>query len=543
VGTVYFCRDGQLIGASAAAVSVVGTRLTVRANAVGSFVLPAVPDSASRLRFEFPGYQAIELVVEPDSVVAVFGADAEWGITLSPSALVLLPQDDGQIVAAVRNCDGDVVPDPAVEWASESDHVAAVSSTGAVTGISPGTTTIRAAAKGQESTASVTVVPSSGPGDVIVIANNTVVDHLGDPDLLHPEYFEPEPETVVLVDAHAPLPADNLPCANDVVRPIDGLVFANLMPSDPAALPRGTGTACGPEFRDEIVVFSYDDRVEADTALGPTGTMWTIDTGESRTVDLGHGLLAVPMQIWLVLDNSNSNDVDLETRAVSDVATATEFFNFNRAGITLTADYDTLDVPPSGDWNALGLGYHESGSFFCPPAPPTAFEPTVLNVYYVPGIYDPVTGWQYEGYHCRTTGWNVIFMSQEDHFELVLAHELGHAFGLEHVGQDALPFYWGDDGTTALFDETNLMWVSSGASDVRTLLSLGQAFRISIEEISAINRNGLRDGFAGLQRMCECRYDATVAPTAAVCTTTGEFRAEGKQDGACPAVTKQWVGQ
>ncbi|HET7456468.1 MAG TPA: Ig-like domain-containing protein [Gemmatimonadaceae bacterium] len=77
-------------------------------------------------------------------------------IAVDPPSATLLVAQTAQFTATVRDASGEVLGGT-VAWSSDNSGVAKVSSTGVVTGVSPGTTTIVASREGVRGTASVTV--------------------------------------------------------------------------------------------------------------------------------------------------------------------------------------------------------------------------------------------------------------------------------------------------------------------------------------------------------------------------------------------------
>lgn len=65
-------------------------------------------------------------------------------VTVAPSSATLSIGGQVALAAMVYNKKGTVIPGAPVQWSSASVAVAAVSSTGLVTGVAPGTTTITA---------------------------------------------------------------------------------------------------------------------------------------------------------------------------------------------------------------------------------------------------------------------------------------------------------------------------------------------------------------------------------------------------------------
>lgn len=67
-------------------------------------------------------------------------------------------REQASFTATVRDASGAVLPGHAITWSSSSASVAAVSSTGTVTGVGPGTATIRATSDGKSDTRTVQVL-------------------------------------------------------------------------------------------------------------------------------------------------------------------------------------------------------------------------------------------------------------------------------------------------------------------------------------------------------------------------------------------------
>jgi hypothetical protein len=99
-------------------------------------------------------------------------------------------------------------------------------------------------------------------------------------------------------------------------------------------------------------------------------------------------------------------------------------------------------------------------------------KPNVINVYVVNAVIpeDESEGYQDYGTWCRDT--DVIVMGSMTG-QTVLAHELGHAFSLEHI----------DGMVPEFFDNTNVM---HGVSSKRKYLTEGQTFRAFFNQGSAI---------------------------------------------------------
>jgi hypothetical protein len=120
-------------------------------------------------------------------------------------------------------------------------------------------------------------------------------------------------------------------------------------------------------------------------------------------------------------------------------------------------------------------------------AGPPLYDPRFVNVYYVKAI----EGW-YRGYNCFESGaGNVVYVSLTGTPEVntTLAHELGHAFGLQRSVGHINP---GEFGATSSFvtPEQNLMYNTTllSIAGAQRKFSLGQAYRMNVAWTSWINQ-------------------------------------------------------
>jgi uncharacterized protein YjdB len=135
------------------AVATVSQTGDVTAVAVGSATITATSGSKS-------GTSAVTVAQVPAA-----------NVTVAPSTLPLIQGQTGTLSATVTDAGGNVLNRP-VTWTSDHTNIATVSSTGVVTGVSPGSATITAAeAGGKTGTASVTV--STVPIASVTVAPST----------------------------------------------------------------------------------------------------------------------------------------------------------------------------------------------------------------------------------------------------------------------------------------------------------------------------------------------------------------------------------
>jgi hypothetical protein len=193
----------------------------------------------------------------------------------------------------------------------------------------------------------------------------------------------------------------------------------------------------------------------------------------------------IPATHWIVSGPYEARLEDIELA----IATTNTIWHDERAGLTMAragtrfvdrtgaATPATLNLPDpeSGDveggWQALRNL--------------TGFESDRLNVYWVEWVAGSKSnGWSNFLIPGDAQGRQIVMGSETK--EVLLAHEIGHAFHLEHVW----PEY---------FDATNVMYISSS---VRKYLSEGQLFRMHLDSRSILNSAlNLREG--GYVRDCD----------------------------------------
>jgi hypothetical protein len=313
----------------------------------------------------------------------------------------------------------------------------------------------------------------------------------------------PAAETVVLIDAGLSTGTATA-CVRDSVLH-KTLSFTNLVHS--------------PCEADEIVLFSVDHAVLLDG--GTAGVIWKDAQGETRTEKLA-GLIDVPVHFWItvqsvVVTDSEGKEVEVQTKdlALSDLAYANTKYNMSRVGIRL--------VPVVHDVSN-GAALTAIGSFCNAEVRKSAnggpfFAKDTLNVYYVAHMAK-----QLKGYHCYSKAdpvdSNMIYVDASTHGLATLAHEIGHAFGLQHVN----PVNFGDG-----FSPDNLMW--DGASNgERSSFTLGQVYQMNLEQLSMLNQNKLRMD----SKDCDSRVSLKDPVYAS------EVDSPDPKDKACPRLSKGW---
>lgn len=364
-------------------------------------------------------------------------------------------------------------------------------------------------------TATVTVTSSGEGADQVVLQANDITGVA--------PYPAGGPETAVLLDGTRAAGT----CFMDQLRnptTAPGLAYGNLI---------GASTTCG---RDEIAVFSLDDPPVVDTSDAGPGGIWTSAAGEQRIEDLAGGRVTVPVKLWLAnRDNANASCPPF-TGAPSAADGASDLYNSNRAGVWFKAEAPADFCNDPAALASLGYGPHLSAfpnfwDVVCPPAHtrPSRFTPGMINVYFVYSIFGGL-----KGLYCPRADSNVVLISTQLADEATLAHELGHAYALQHTrgSVDGPPYDW----YPGELKNDNIMWTEDATS--RTTFSLGQVFRMIADSASMLHRNG---NLRGVRRCPGNWVTVATAPTwADSVTAIKNYITASDQDGSCPPVGRGW---
>lgn len=117
--------------------------------------------------------------VSAEAAVIVEQSPAD--ITIAPASLVLAVGTRSALEATLRDANGHALAAATVTWSSADTSVAAVDSTGLVTGVGPGSTEVRAASDSLAASAGIEVVAASSDRDVLeLLYRTTGGDHWTD---------------------------------------------------------------------------------------------------------------------------------------------------------------------------------------------------------------------------------------------------------------------------------------------------------------------------------------------------------------------------
>ena len=226
-----------------------------------------------------------------------------------------------------------------------------------------------------------------------------------------------------------------------------------------------------PGCRAEIFVLAPDRRMAV--LEDPS---WTVGRNVSRVVLKKR--IRVPLNVWLGRRNA-------AIHARNSIAVADEVFNRSRVGVELSRSVRMRPLP-SNDLVRDG----------CDGAPFTdaAYVKGELNVYFVS---DDVI--KQNGLNCRNDR-NVIFIGRHE-MDDILAHELGHAFGLNNDGCREFrgvgrcsEAYSGHPNDLPNFDSFGVENVMSLGNSGTLSFTPGQAIRMNLHSGSMLNVNGHRRG-------------------------------------------------
>jgi hypothetical protein len=204
---------------------------------------------------------------------------------------------------------------------------------------------------------------------------------------------------------------------------------------------------------------------------------------------MSHKSVRVPLNVWLAPKTLALSQV-LFARSEIDVASA--LFKKNRVGLSFRTVDSAVLKPGDPRRGTIGDGCAHATNLKA--AGPPLYRKTKLNVYFVPAVRleqtDPPNVWR--GYTCYESGaQNIVYVSLSFGAPTTLAHEIGHALSLTfangHTGTGTWMIIPG-------FTKQNLMWtgLSTDASAAQDRFSLGQAYRMNVNQNSWINVGGVR---------------------------------------------------
>ena len=106
------------------------------------------------------------------TVTVTVSAPVVGTVTVTPATASLSVAFTTTLTATVRDANGAVIPGAQVTWSSDKPLTAAVTQTGVVTGLLPGTATITATSGGKSATATITV--SLAPVATVTVTPSTL---------------------------------------------------------------------------------------------------------------------------------------------------------------------------------------------------------------------------------------------------------------------------------------------------------------------------------------------------------------------------------
>lgn len=237
--------------------------------------------------------------------------------------------------------------------------------------------------------------------------------------------------------------------------------------------------------RSEVGVFSSGEAM----AFLEDVTVWRDACGDEVPVKL-EPMLELPVKAWIAVSTLESllwwGETDPKVVVKEDFADATQLYDENKTGIAF--EWEHGEVEPEG-WALikeklagtpvldllLAGGVAPAVCSLTDGLEAIGFrDPDRVNVYYLP--------LPFTGMICDDDR-HVIFVGLVKK-PGTLAHELGHALSLLGPG--------GHPNDLPGFDATNVMWVRESVP--RSHFSLGQAFRMNLDETSRLNVMGVRQG-------------------------------------------------
>lgn len=283
----------------------------------------------------------------------------------------------------------------------------------------------------------------------------------------------PADPVVALLDARVPDAGGTAThCTNDAIYTGSSNI---LLPENAMALTAGTSTCHG-----AVMVLSGSRAMSFMNAGG--SLPWTDAMGDVYYATRPPRRIRVPVTFWLHTTHPKADITDaILTGHLQKVNT---LLMDGKAGLVLVADIAGEVEPTVGDADAIAGAGAAIGSDCGNVAKIKAFglpiyDPDRLNVYYVEDISGDAGG-----YTCTVQGApNIIFIDDDQSSDFTLAHEIGHALGLDRPA-------WGHTDTFKGFYQDvggHRLNVMDHLADTPTYFSLGQVARMSLSDASWLN--------------------------------------------------------
>jgi hypothetical protein len=225
----------------------------------------------------------------------------------------------------------------------------------------------------------------------------------------------------------------------------------------------GFFTSSGPNEPGEVIAFTK----------GRPPTIKTVEwTGFSDSVEVKYRKpYAISVYVWIVAGDTTAQ----RNKALLACAETERIWKEERQGIRFSS-FNISDQFINQGLNRFSCTHNNVAAIKAN----NRYHQGAINIYYVDSVLDPNDFYsQSDGVHCGSAldhQYDDVIVVGSNASPALLAHEIGHAFSLGHVGGARYaPF----------FDETNVMHESS---DTRRYLTEGQTFRQVIDTDSAINK-------------------------------------------------------
>lgn len=235
-------------------------------------------------------------------------------------------------------------------------------------------------------------------------------------------------------------------CQNDLIhRATSERVIGNALTNGPC--------------NSEVSVFSDDNAMSFQTAVAT----WTDPAGDLHIANL-QPILNVPVSVWVA-------NAGAMATAANDFANANLLYNQNNTGIQFVPTFNNVSgnvAAVAAIGNGCANAAAVQGSAW--------YTANTINIYYVAGAFT--------GVNCGLDR-NISYIGTTANLGS-LPHEIGHAYGLRPSGAG------GHTNGLAGFGNNNIMW--GGGPGTRNHFSVGQAFRLNVDNGSMLNANGNRAG-------------------------------------------------